>query len=97
MTNSKFNEGDGNERPLLEFPCWFPVKAFGKNDHAFEDLVAGIVRRHVSKPEENIISSQESNQGKFLAVTVRFMAENQAQIDRIYTELNDHPHVLMLL
>jgi len=86
------------ERSLpLDFPCWFPIKAFGKDDDAFEELVAAIVRRHVTRPEENIISSRISRNGNFRAVTVRIMAENRAQLDRIYEALTEEPRILMLL
>ncbi|MBN2554298.1 MAG: DUF493 domain-containing protein [Anaerolineales bacterium] len=82
---------------LLEFPCWFPLKAFGRDEEAFEDAVAAIVRKNVSHPEETIVSSKLSREGNFRVVTVRFMAESKAQLDRIYSELNDDPKVLMLL
>jgi len=97
MRRPVHQEDNGRERPLLAFPCWYPLKAFGKNSSSFEDLVAGVVRRHVARPEENLVSSRESRDGTYLAVTVRFMAENQAQLNEIYAELNENPHVLMLL
>ena len=86
------------EQPsLLEFPCWFPLKAFGRDEEAFEEAVAAIVQKNVSHPEENIVSSKLSREGNFRVVTVSFTAESKAQLDRIYTELNDDPKVLMLL
>lgn len=88
---------EGERSSPLEFPCWFPIKAFGKDEDAFEEVVAAIVRRHVARPEENIISSRLSRNGSYRAVTVRIMAENRAQLDSIYQELTEEPRVLMLL
>ncbi len=81
---------------LLEFPCEFPIKAFGKNSPDFEALVASIVDKHVPSAEQAAISSRSSNGDKYLAVTVTFTAQSQAQLDALYQELGDSERVLML-
>jgi putative lipoic acid-binding regulatory protein len=81
----------------LEFPCQFPLKAIGQGPDDFEALVLEIVGRHVSELAEGASSTRLSGGGKYLAVTVTFVAESQAQLDALYGELRAHERVLFLL
>lgn len=81
---------------LLEFPCSFPLKAVGKGIDDFEDVVLSILQRHVSALGEGCVKSRPSKQGKYLAVTVTFIAESRVQLEAIYRELTDHERVLMV-
>ena len=56
-----------------------------------------IVRRHAPDIGEGAVSTRESRNGNYLAVTVRVMAESREQMDRIYQDLVDHEHVTMAL
>ncbi len=82
---------------ILEFPCDWPVKAFGPGTEAFELAVVAIVRRHVSDLNENAVSTRPSRAGKYSAVTVTIQAESRAQLEAIYTDLRAHPDVVMVL
>ena len=82
---------------LLEFPCSFPLKAFGKNSDNFEAFVVAIARPHISQSESIMVSSRPSHGGKYLAVTITFTAESQEQLDTLYRELHASGRVLMLL
>ena len=82
---------------LLEFPCQFPIKIMGAADAGFDDLVVGIVRRHVADLGEGAVSTRASRGGRYLAVTVTVTATSQAQLDGIYRELSAHERVLMVL
>ncbi len=81
---------------LLEFPCSFPLKAIGKATGDFEALVLSILQRHVPALEEGCVASRPSKQGKYLAVTVTFVAESKVQLEAIYRELGNHERVLMV-
>lgn len=82
---------------LLDFPCVFPLKAIGTGPDDFEALVVEIVRRHIPYLEAEASATRLSGGGKYLAVTVTFQAESQAQLDALYGELKDQPRVVMLL
>ncbi len=82
---------------ILEFPCDWPIKAFGPGNEAFELAVVAIVRRHVQDLSENAVSTRPSRTGKFSAVTVTIRAHSRAQLETIYTELRAHPDVVMVL
>lgn len=87
---------DSPESPL-QFPCEFPIKAFGLGAAGFDALVAGIVRRHVPDFPETAVSSRPSKGGKYEAVTVVVVVESRDQLDAIYRDLTADPAVIMAL
>ena len=85
---------------LLEFPCEFPIKAFGRTDdgaQAFADLVFELVEQHVENLTREQLSLNASSNGRFIAVTVNITATSQQQLDNIYQSLTDHDQVVMSL
>jgi len=86
-----------NEDTLLEFPCQFPIKAMGKNDVELDLIVIEIIRKHAPDLKEGALASRPSKDGNYIAITVTIDATSKKQLDSIYQDLSDHPHVLMAL
>ena len=86
-----------SEETLLEFPCQFPIKAMGKTNLELDLLVLDIVRRHAPETNEESLTTRPSKDGNFIAVTVIVNASSKQQLDSIYQDLTDHPHVLVAL
>lgn len=84
-------------KTLLEFPCDFPIKAFGSGGIEFESQVVAIIRRHVPDLGEAAVASRPSRRGKYTAVTVTIRARSQTQIDAIYRDLTESDDVIMSL
>ena len=82
---------------LLEFPCDFPIKVFGKAEDDFDARVVEIVRRHAPDLGEGAVTSRSSRGGKYIAVTVTIRAESKTQLDNIYLALNAAEQVVMCL
>jgi putative lipoic acid-binding regulatory protein len=82
---------------LLQFPCDFPIKAFGHSRPDFDVLVVDIIRRHTPNLAEGAVTSRPSHGGKFTAVTVTIQAESKAQLDAIYRDLTGCSEILMAL
>jgi putative lipoic acid-binding regulatory protein len=82
---------------VFQFPCTFPVKAFGRNSDDFEALVIAIVRRHAPDMEDNAVTSRTSRGDAYRAVTATFTAHSREQLDALYVELSGHEQVLMVL
>jgi putative lipoic acid-binding regulatory protein len=81
---------------LIEFPCAFPIKALGRDEPGFREVVTELVAAHaVFDPEEGV-KEQSSSKGNFVSVTITLQAENQEQLDTIYQSLHDHELVLMV-
>ncbi len=82
---------------LIEFPCSFPIKAMGRSEAGFDDLVVEIVRRHAPDLREGAVKTRASRQGKWISVTVTIQATSKGQLDAIYQALSDHEKVVMCL
>ncbi|MFN3235117.1 MAG: YbeD family protein [Gammaproteobacteria bacterium] len=86
-----------NQESILTFPCEFPIKVFGKKEDAFETAVLAIVKNHVKDLKEDCLSTRDSKDGKYIALTITFTAESQAQLDAIYQDLSKNELVLLAL
>jgi putative lipoic acid-binding regulatory protein len=86
-----------SEETLLVFPCQFPIKVMGKTSSELDLLVVEIVRRHAPDLHEGAVTTRPSKDGNYLAVTILIEATSKQQLDAIYQDLTDHPHVLMAL
>jgi putative lipoic acid-binding regulatory protein len=84
-------------RSPLQFPCHFPIKAFGFADSDFDTLVVGLVRRHAPDLSEAAVTRRFSGKGKYLAVTINVRASSREQLDAIYRDLSACQRVLMAL
>ncbi len=82
---------------VFKFPCTFPLKVIGWKADDFEALIVAIVRKHVPGMGEAAVTTRLSSGGKYLAVTVTFVAESKPQLDALYLELSRCDRVLMTL
>jgi uncharacterized protein len=95
---------DNNRGPIpegrdsnFEFPTEYPLKVAGKNSSALETVVVEIVRKHVADFDETTVTVRESKGGKYLAVSVSFVAQSKPQLDALYRDLTAHPDILWAL
>jgi uncharacterized protein len=80
----------------IKFPCSFPIKVMGLNSEAFTSAVMTILRSHLELGRFSQ-SAKLSSSGKYLSITVTFIAQSQDQLNAIYEELNRHELVVMTL
>jgi len=80
--------------PELAFPCRYPIKVMGLNQNDFLDMVIGILTRHISYLSMDDFSSRTSSGGKYISISVMFMAESREQVDALYKELAENIRVL---
>lgn len=85
------------QETLLEFPCQFPIKAMGRAEGDFEALIVTLIRKHVPDLAEGAVKIRDSQNGRFLSVTVTVTATSREQLDNIYRELTACEQVLMAL
>jgi hypothetical protein len=81
----------------LDFPMRFPVKAMGKSEDGFVELVVSLVRPLVDDFEDAEVDSRESSGGKFRSVTITFTARTREQLDDVYRALTGHERILYVL
>ncbi len=82
---------------LFEFPTEYPLKVAGKNIPGFEKTVIEIVSRHVLDFDHATVTARESSGGKYLAVSVSFVAQSRTQLDALYQDLTDHVDIVWAL
>lgn len=82
---------------LFEFPCDFPVKAFGHDTGDFDAVVVELIRPHAPDVSRDRVQTRSSRAGRYLAVTVTVRAVSRAQLDSIYEALSADERVLVAL
>lgn len=82
---------------LLEFPCRFPLKAFGKDAQALQTAVADILAQHVDDTSDCDYQHRDSSSGKYHALTATFTATSKPQIDAIYQAISASDAIIMAL
>ena len=86
-----------DQEPKLQFPCEYDIKIMGKKNSEFESVVIGILNKHIPDLKEGAIKERPSAKGNYVSLTANFHAESKKQLDDLYQELSDNPHVLMAL
>ena len=86
-----------NQDTLLEFPCDYPVKAFGNNAPGFPAHVRTVVEKIVGPVDGDRVLGRPSKGNRYLAVTVHFEATSKAQVDAVYLALSADDKVVMTL
>ena len=82
---------------LLEFPADLSVKAMGLSSVDFESLVQGVVCSVIGTATVPRTTSRTSSGGKYLSVSVHFVASSQTQLEAIYSALQAENRVLFVL
>lgn len=85
------------EETLLEFPCDFPIKAFGPAISEFPELVLEMVRCHAPDTPDDAVTCKTSREGRYYSVTVVVRATSREQLDEIYRLLTASELVTMAL
>ena len=77
-----------SEQLEIAFPCTFPLKVMGLNEQDYPGFVLAVGQKYVQGLDQSSIKTRLSKNGKYIAVTMTFLAQNREQIDNIYLELN---------
>ncbi len=88
---------DNPDKPIIEFPCDFPIKAMGLASDTLHMTVFNIVRRHAPELNQAAIKTRPSANGKYISVTITVNAQSRKQLDAIYRDLTACEHILMAL
>lgn len=81
----------------LTFPCEFTFKVIGLATDHFEAEVLVLIRQHFPKLGEAAVKARNSQNGKYLALSITVDAQSQEQLNNAYQALTDNPHVLFAL
>jgi putative lipoic acid-binding regulatory protein len=82
---------------LIEYPCDFPLKIFGKQQSGFAQAVLEVVTKHDSGFLASSMEMRASKTAKYVSLTCTIRATSREQLDATYQDLCDHPMVTMVL
>lgn len=83
---------------IIEFPCAFTIKTFGKATPEYEVAVLEIIKKHITEPlKEDAIRQRYSKDKNYLALSITLQAQSKEQMDAIYQDLTKEPLVTMAL
>ena len=86
------------EPPKIVFPApAYPVKVVGAFTPDFEAFVLETFQAHAPEVSEAQLSCRPSRNGRFLAVTVTFTAQSEAQLAAIFADLQASGRVELVL
>jgi hypothetical protein len=83
--------------PELIFPLEYPVKVIGNDEQDFARHVMEIISCHVPGLPLDAYSTNRSKGGKYLSVSVTFIAESRTQVTALYDALGKDNRVITAL
>jgi putative lipoic acid-binding regulatory protein len=86
-----------NDKPLINFPCTFPIKVIGLMQDGFAQEIASVIKKIDTRFDESCIEMQPSSKNNYLSLTVNVYVVNQKQLDDIYRVLSSHSLVKFVL
>lgn len=82
---------------LIEYPCDFPIKIFGRQQAGFAQAVLEVVNRHDPGFLASTMEMRSSRNARYISLTCTVRATSRAQLDALYQDLCDHPLIAMVL
>jgi putative lipoic acid-binding regulatory protein len=82
---------------VIKFPCYFPIKAIGKDEADYRAFVIESVRVQIAELNQDEVTTRLSHGGKYLAVTVPLVAQSREQLDAIYLTISQDPRTVFML
>ena len=82
---------------IMQFPCEFTFKVFGKPGDAFENAVKQAIDLHFKDLPADSWQERPSKDHNYVAISITVTAKSKAQLDDVYRQLSADPHVVMAL
>jgi putative lipoic acid-binding regulatory protein len=86
-----------SSKPLIEFPCEYPIKSIGDGSSVFTDHIESVMTNTVGLGNYSKISEKYSKNKKWLSITISFIAKNENQLRRIHHHLKVSNSVKMVI
>ena len=82
---------------LERFPCFYTFKVFGRRSDTFVARVCDVVGATLGTVPQDSVKVRESQQGRYLSVSVFVRVETRAQLERIYSDLRAEEEVILYI
>jgi putative lipoic acid-binding regulatory protein len=83
--------------PGLVYPCEFPLKLFIKPDIATEARLIELARSQLGSDAKLETSRRSSSGGKYLSLTLNFVAKDREHLQRVIDTVRVDPGVVLAL
>ena len=80
-------------RPDIEYPCRWEYTIIGRS----RLQIRGAVEAAVPRVDFDLVESHVSRGGKYCSMALLIEVEDQAERDRIFMTLREHPDVVMVI
>ncbi|MFC0267892.1 HP0495 family protein [Kushneria aurantia] len=88
---------EGQEAPVIEFPCDYAIRIVGNNDVEFERDMLDIVERFSPELDRSRVTHRDSRSGKYRSLHVTLWATGEAQLNELFEALKATGRVQMVL
>jgi putative lipoic acid-binding regulatory protein len=85
------------DKPLIEFPCVFPIKVMGADVEGFAQAMMDIAREVDARFDPTTLEQRSSSSGKYLGLTLHVNVVSREQLDGLYMRFTGHPMVKVVL
>jgi uncharacterized protein len=85
------------EKPLIDFPCKFPIKVIGLMQDGFAQNIVATIKKIDSTFNASCIEMKPSKKMNYISLSVTVYVHNQLQLDDIYRALSGHELVKFVL
>lgn len=85
------------DKKLIEFPCDFPIKIIGTYSATFNQDITAIILQYFPNTSLDKITSKQSEQGNYTAITATVHPHSQQELDAVYQALVQYPGIKMVL
>lgn len=86
-----------HDKPLIEFPCDFPIKVMGETQDDFAQTIIAVIQTVMPTFDASHIEMRASSGGKYISLTCNVIVHSQKELDDIYRLLTAHPLVKFAL
>jgi putative lipoic acid-binding regulatory protein len=84
-------------KPLLKFPCDYPIKVMVRMQPGVRSHIDAIVQRHAGPLDLTTVTERPSAHQRFMGLTYVIRADSQAQIAALFEALKLCPQVVLVL
>ena len=86
-----------SEKPLIEFPCDYPIKIIGRASEDFDVRIIAIINKHQEKPFEGQLIQKDSKEKNYRSFTINIHATSKEQLQALFDDLKKDEDVMMVL
>lgn len=93
MAKNENHANQGAKKPLIDFPCDFPIKVMGEMHESFAQIIIEAIQTKEPTFHAGKVEMRASSGGKYISLTCTVYVTSQTQLDDIYRVISGHPLV----